>query len=184
MKSGSYDICIVGGGVAGALVAAVAARRGKRVIVIEAGRRFEVAKRFDQLLRYQVLGTPRWPWVDDGRDLYTDSSFSEIGYDYTLNRSRVRALGGSTLRWGGMINRFWENDFRTASAYGLGVDWPISYADLEPYYSWADIELGVSGTPNKGHPPRSRDFPMDGFPRSYGDSLWDAAAGRLGHNST
>jgi len=118
--------------------------------------------------------------MENGRDLYTDSSTAEIGYEYKLNASRVRALGGSTLHWGGMINRFWENDFRVASTYGLGFDWPISYSDLEPYYSRAEVELGVAGTPNHGHPPRSQDFPMLGFPRSYGDRFWDPVGEKLG----
>ena len=176
-----YDLCVVGAGVAGALVAAVAARRGRRVLIVEAGQRFDLAGRMDQIMRHQVLGGPIWRWSRDDRDGYVDDSLDQIGYEYRLNRSRVRAVGGSTLHWGGMINRLWESDFRTASTWGLGVDWPISYADIEPYYCLAERELGVSGTPNPGDPPRSQPFPMPGFPPRWGEEEgWGAALAALG----
>jgi choline dehydrogenase-like flavoprotein len=176
----TYDLCVVGAGVAGALVAAVAARRGQRVVIVEAGPRFDLADRKEQIMRHQVLGGPIWRWHRADRDAFVDASMDDLGYEYDLNRSRVRAVGGSTLHWGGMINRLWESDFRTASTWGLGIDWPLSYADIEPWYCLAEIELGVAGTPNPGDPPRSQPYPMPGFPPRYGEAEWLKAADRLG----
>lgn len=175
-----YDVCIVGAGIAGAMVAMRLAERGKEVVILEAGRRFDRAERLDQLRGYEVLRSPLWPWESGRRDVFEDSSAGDIGYSYSLNQSRVKGVGGSTLHWGGLINRFWESDFRIASTYGMGVDWPIGYADIEPYFCQAETIIGVAGTPNPTDPPRSQPFPMPGFPAKYGESEWFAIAERMG----
>lgn len=167
---------------AGSMLAAIAARRGMRVVVIESGPRFDFNLRLDQLRRHKVLNEPLWPWENVGRDTYTDSSEDELGYKYTLNRSRVKAVGGSTLHWGGMAQRLQVSDFETASLYGIGLDWPIRYDDLEPYYGWAEMEIGVSGEPIRSDPPRSTPFPMPGFPIRHEESAWIPVAEKLGIN--
>lgn len=180
LEQDDYDLCIVGAGVAGALIATAAMKKGLKVAILEAGAPFNFNNRLDQLRRFQILHQERWPWERNERDAYGDSSSDSIGQPYALNRSRVKAVGGSTLHWGGRVNRLRESDFRTASLYGLGVDWPITYADLEPYYTRAEWALGVSGTPNKTDPPRSGDYPMPGFPMGYAEALWQPTAERLG----
>ena len=59
-------------------------------------------------------------------------------------------VGGGTLSYGAMAWRYMERDFRMRSTYGAPAgstleDWPISYQDLEPYYTKAEWEIGVSG---------------------------------------
>lgn len=180
LKRDQYDLCIVGGGISGALVATIATRKGLNVILVEAGSRFDFNNRLTQIRRRQILKKDLWPWENEARDVFVDSSKADIGYSYKLNRSRIKAIGGSTLHWGGKALRLRESDFRTASLYGLGVDWPISYAELEPWYSLADWEIGVSGTPNKSDPPRSKPYPMPGFPIGFNESGWIPAAEKLG----
>ncbi len=180
MADANYDICVVGAGIAGALIAAEATGRGQRVVVIEAGRRYELADRSNRLHRYQTLREPRWPWINDKRDCFVDSSQHSIGTAYPLNRHRLKGLGGSTLHWEGRINRLMPTDFRAFSAYGHGYDWPITYDELEPYYSRADWEIGVSGAPSPHLPWRSRGYPMPGFPLAHEDNFWMPVADRLG----
>ena len=180
LKDRVFDTCIVGSGIAGALLAARLAERGQSVVVLEAGRRFDRSERLLQLKRHEVLRAPLWPWEHEGRDRFVDLSSDDIGYRYDINHSRVKAVGGSTLHWGGLINRFFQSDFRTASTYGLGVDWPIRYADIEPYYGDAEHEIGVAGTPGPADPPRSRPLPMRGFPAKHGEAAWFDTAERLG----
>ena len=59
--------------------------------------------------------------------------------------SRTMAVGGSALHWGGVCNRFSEEDTRLKSMYGLAVDWPIEWKELERYYCEAERRIGVSG---------------------------------------
>jgi len=174
-----YDLVIVGAGIAGGLLAAEATRQGRTVALVEAGGRFEFSNRLAQLKHEQVFGG-LWPYENVERDRYTDSSLQSIGCRYNLKAQRVKAVGGTTLHWGARINRLLPTDFRTASLYGTGMDWPISYDELEPYYSRADWELGVSGTHSPLLPPRSREYPNPGFPLSVDDATWLPVTLRLG----
>ena len=54
-------------------------------------------------------------------------------------------LGGKTAIWGRLALRLSDYDFKAASRDGYGMDWPISYADIEPYYDKVDMLLGISG---------------------------------------
>jgi choline dehydrogenase-like flavoprotein len=171
---------VVGGGIAGALVATIATRKGLNVLLIEAGSRFDFNDRLMQIRRKQILREDLWPWENETRDVFVDSSRENIGSRYTLNRSRIKAIGGTTLHWGGKALRLRESDFKTSSLYGLGIDWPISYAELEPWYCLAEWEIGVSGTPNQSDPPRSKPYPMSAFPVGYNESKWIPVANKLG----
>lgn len=167
-----YDVCIIGAGIAGSILAERLARNGAQVALIEAGNRFSLADRLTNLQRNQILGTPQWPWVLTKRDEYEDRSKDSLGYDYPLNELRVKAVGGSTLHWGGLAQRLRESDFETRNRYGYGADWPLSYAELEPYYVDAEREIGVSGAQNPDDPPRSKPLPMPAFPPSHAAGLW------------
>ena len=59
---------------------------------------------------------------------------------------RARVLGGKTNLWGRVALRMSDYDFKAASRDGFGDDWPISYADISPYYDKVDTLLGISGT--------------------------------------
>lgn len=180
MLKNRYEVCIVGGGIAGGLIAYSLTKRGMSVAIVEAGSRFELGDRLKQLKRRQILGEPLWPWVRADRDVFTDSSSASLGYNYPLNDLRVKGVGGSTLHWGGLAQRLRESDFATFTTYGMGVDWPISYAELEPYYCLAETELGVSGIQNPGDPPRSRPFPLPPFETGHDEKYWFPVAEKLG----
>ncbi len=78
--------------------------------------------------------------------------------------------GGGTRVYGAQAWRFAPTDFLMASTYGVPdgsalADWPISYADLEPYYARAEWEIGVCGDAPGAHAgPRSRPYPMPPLP--------------------
>jgi choline dehydrogenase-like flavoprotein len=97
---------------------------------------------------------------------------SEGGYS-----NNAGCVGGGTLTYGAQAWRYQEKDFRMAATYGVPEgstlsDWPISYAELEPYYEKAEYEIGVSGdvSGDPFHGPRRRPLPMPPLPvnREYG----------------
>ncbi len=172
------DVCVVGAGPAGALIASQLAARGFDVVVLEAGKRFDRGKRLERMrraIRPAHDGLEVWD-MGGPRDRYTSAG----GVYYPLNRKRIKGVGGSTLHWGGRVARFHEKDFEMQSRYGLAADWPIDYADIRPYYALAERELGVAGAEdNPFAPPREHPFPMEAFPRSYSDSLFESACEKL-----
>lgn len=172
------DICIIGAGPAGALVAYRLAASGYDVVILEAGQRFDFEKRVEQMeqeLRPSHPPTELWN-MGGPRDDYTNSG--EI--TYPLNSRRVKGIGGSTLHWGGRMQRLHLKDFEMHSRYGVATDWPISYWDLQPYYAEAEGELGASGAAQLPFgPPRRGAPPMEAFPPSYSDKLLQQACEEL-----
>jgi len=149
------------------------------VVVLEAGPRFDPAERTGRMERsIRPAHDPQSVWDMGGeRDAYTSAG----EWFYPLNSARVKGVGGSTLHWQGMVFRFHEADFERASRDGVGVDWPIDYGDLRPYYAEAERALGVAGADdNPFAPPRETPYPMPAFPPSYSDSLFADACERLG----
>ncbi|SFG72986.1 Choline dehydrogenase [Halopelagius inordinatus] len=173
------DVCVVGSGPAGALVAYSLASRGHDVVILEAGPRFERSDRLQQMEEtIRPEGSIEDVWdVGGERDRYTSSGETFYG----LNKTRVKGVGGTTLHWLGIVPRLHEKDFEMNTRYGLASDWPIGYDDLRPYYARAERELGVAGSEdNPFEPPRDEPFPMEAFPPSYSDSLFAEACDELG----
>jgi len=184
-----FDVVIVGSGVAGALVAHRMAEARLRVTILEAG---GVAP--DSLGRSAMVNS-----YATSPSKATDSPFCGEDilapqpapvnptnyYDYDNNYKKdqfksfyQRLIGGSTWHWQGLWVRMLPNDFRMKSEYGAGVDWPLTYHELEPWYAQAEYEMGVAGDddevaeylePRFGAY-RSRPYPMPGLAPSFLDS--------------
>ncbi|WP_254761775.1 GMC family oxidoreductase [Natrinema marinum] len=172
------DVCVIGAGPAGGIVADRLAETGREVVILEAGPRFDDA---DRLARQERAIRPYYdrPAVWDG-DPERDAYSSTGERFYPLNHARARGVGGSTLHWQGMVMRLHEADFDSRSVRGVGADWPIDYDDLRPYYAAAERELGVAGSQdNPFAPPREEPHPMPAFPPSYSDSLFAEACEEL-----
>lgn len=170
------DVCIIGAGLAGGIMGYELSSRGAKVVLLEAGPRHDPQTRFlymEELLR----GKKPWKSHNPERDVYTNSGEME----YKLNDNRVKAVGGTTLHWGGLTLRLHATDFKMKSLYGLADDWPISYEELEPYYAKAEIALGVAGiADNPFASYRSTDFPLPPFPFSYSDKIFKKGCDKLG----
>jgi quinoprotein glucose dehydrogenase len=91
------------------------------------------------------------------------------------------AVGGLALHWGGACNRFSEEDLRLKSMYGLAVDWPLEFAELEKFYCEAERRLNVSGEPSP-HPEdlRTQPYPQRPIPLSYNLQLLKSWAEKSG----
>jgi choline dehydrogenase-like flavoprotein len=172
------DLCVVGSGVAGGIVAAKAAANGHDVVVLEAGERFPPpGERFEQqerALRPSHTDPEVWN-VGGDRDAFVSSG----PRDYHLNHKRVKGVGGTTLHWGGVSPRLHPKDFEMETRYGLADDWPLSYAELRPYYAAAERELGVAAGDDNPFVEREQPTPLPAFPTSRTDALFAEACADL-----
>jgi quinoprotein glucose dehydrogenase len=153
------DVCIIGGGITGAMLAQKLSelRPGVRLMVVEAGSTlFDVDSRFR--FRERMLHYGENPWPGD----FIEDQAASGGI------SRTMALGGQALHWGGTCNRYSEEDLRLKSMYGLYVDWPIAWKELEKYYCEAERRIGVSGEPSPfPEDRRSEPYPLPPMPLTW-----------------
>ncbi len=173
------DVVIIGCGAGGGVLAKELGEAGLHVVVLEAGKRFNPYVDYRTTERdFEVSATRVFDPEDPRRDLYTSG-----GADW-FNYSRAKGVGGSTLVYVGVSPRFHESDFRVRSADGVADDWPLTYADLEPYYTRVEYEIGISGPSgaeaNPFDPPRSRPFPLPPFPYNCASQVIKRGADRLG----
>lgn len=192
MKLDPVDAVVIGSGAGGGVVAKELATNGFRVALLERGRLQKYAETGHDELRSQrttVLGNAFGP--DDERHLRLVRLGDDTGFRETLPSEGAygnvaACVGGGTFSFGAMAWRFHEKDFRMRSTYGAPEgstleDWPISYTDLEPFYTKAEWEIGVSGKAgsNPFEPNRSKPYPMPPLPYSKEGNVLLAAAGRL-----
>ena len=167
------DICIIGGGITAAMVAEkiAALQPGRSIIVVEAGQSlFDVDNRAEYRRRSLEYGENQWPG-----DFVDDQAADGI-------ISRTMAVGGSALHWGGVCNRFSEEDTRLQSLYGLAVDWPIAWKELERFYCEAERRIGVSGEPGPlKEDTRSEPYPMPPMRMTHNLVQLKAWAEQSGH---
>lgn len=170
-----YDFVIAGSGVAGALVAREMARAGYRCAILETGGAEERGQAVERLRKALVrdLAAPyqHWPWAPIPDAGSAEAYFGKKSSP-EYRPSYLKLVGGTTWHWTGMTPRFLPADFELHSRYGVGVDWPIRYADLEPYYLKAEHSLGVSGDSTDDHgSPRSGAYPLPPIPMPYSDRV-------------
>ena len=185
MKAVQADVIIVGSGVAGALLAERLGRAGIAVAVLEAGSRID---RSEALRRYfnAPIKTPESPYPNTPEADFPVSAdgghwYRQSGPDH-FKSTYLKAVGGTTWHWLGTCLRFRPNDFRLKSRYGRGVDWPIGYDELEPFYLEAERALGVAGDSNDDlGSPRSGAFPLPAIAPSYLDQVFDRALDGTGY---
>jgi choline dehydrogenase-like flavoprotein len=182
---------IVGAGAGGGIVAKELAEAGLTVALLERGKWYSAYDcRKDDLRnqRTSALGAAFGPDDDRSRRVLVDLDGQErvVLPSEGVYNNNAACVGGGTFSYGAMAWRFMEKDFRMRSTYGAVAgstldDWPISYQDLEPYYTRAEWEIGVSGDDanNIFKAPRSRPLPMPPMPPTREHLILKAAAERL-----
>lgn len=149
MKFEEADVLIIGSGAGGGTLAKELCLKGVKVILLEAGPRLEPMRDFvnDEWKAFKEF-TWRDTRIGGGRDLV------QMG---DLPCWVAKAVGGTTIHWTAVSLRFQDYEFKTRSKYGAIpfanlADWPVTLAEMKPYYEKAERAMGVAG-PGKPNPP-------------------------------
>ena len=172
----AYDVIIVGSGAAGGQSAYVLAAAGLKILMLEAGRNYDpvaetpmfqtpdqaplrgapTADKYFGFHDATVNGgwlVPNEPYMVKNKrtgDTWVEArDNARGGTDQNFIWWRARMLGGRTNHWGRFSFRMGPYDFKPKSRDGLGMDWPMNYSDLAPYYDKVEALIGVYGS-NEG----------------------------------
>ncbi|MDC3960476.1 GMC family oxidoreductase [Polyangium jinanense] len=180
------DVVIVGAGISGTILAHRLAKGGAKVLILESGPRVDRQKAIDTyrsaLIKVPESPFPRSTAAPGPAVIDLEGYYVQEGPDL-FKSSYLRLVGGTTWHWLGTTIRLVPDDFQMKTLFGVGVDWPITYDDLEPYYAEAEIELGVAGEGDLGSP-RTTPYPMKPIPLTYSDKRIADAIGGLGYTVT
>ena len=191
------DVCIVGVGAVGGILAKELSSAGLKVVGFERGpapTKEDYAPR--DSIRFLVR-SDRLEWVR--HEPTTTRKRRDEAARLQFRTSPLNVLGGALLHWTGQSSRYMPGDFKlytdeiaSGNAERAGadlagydvIDWPLSYDDLEPYYERFEWEFGVSGLAgsNPFAGPRKRGFPLPPLRHSGRMQLFADACRRLGYH--
>ncbi len=178
------DFVVVGAGAAGGVVARELSRAGCSVVVLEQGPYLR-----EPDFAHDELAVTQLESMTNNHKAQPNTFRTSETEQATLKRAVQygRMVGGGSVHFTANYWRFHEIDFiersRRGGVEGTGfADWPITYADLEPYYTKVEWEIGVSGLAGASpfDPPRSRPYPVPPLPIKSSGVLAERAARKLG----
>ena len=153
-----YDAVVVGSGAAGGMAATELCLKGLKVLLLEAGPKLDQTtdfhhhqKPYEFPFRGRVRPRERAKYNYVVNEWNKPSFVNELDHPYTGKKFvwvRARAVGGKTLHWGLVALRFSPRDFQAATYDGYGDNWPITYDEVEPYYTRVEKMIGVCGNPD------------------------------------
>ena len=161
-KQNTYDAIVVGSGISGGWAAKELTEKGLKVLMLERGRNVEHVKDYDTAL------LKPWEFKYRGRITPEDRSRHEVqtrGGQYTEHNAKFWVddidcpytevkrfdwyrgyhVGGRSITWGRGCLRLSEMDFSANAKDGYGVDWPVRYKDISPWYDYVERFAGISG---------------------------------------
>lgn len=198
MNIDEADVVIIGAGAGGGSCAWALANAGVKVALLDAG------PHYDPFTDYQ-LDKPNWemqgfPPKPRSEGAYSFAPMQPIENDDLrswnhvrghVNRSQsrqgrryhhVRGIGGSTLHFTGEVHRFHPHAMQMGSRFGVAADWPLTYAELEPFYQQAEEVIGVAGPATDSVRYRSQAYPLPAHEPSYASKKLREAGARTGLN--
>src|SRR5437016_1259964 len=164
MPAPSFDAIVVGSGITGGWAAKELCERGLKTLVLEAGRPIDSARDYVEhvppwAMKFRGFGDRKALERDQfiQRHCYACNEYSgkffvndrENPYSFDADKPfhwiRGRQVGGRSIMWGRQVYRWSDLDFEANARDGFGVDWPIRYADIAPWYDHVEEFIGISG---------------------------------------
>lgn len=187
MGNSEFDAVIIGAGPGGGATAWGLTRYGFKVLVIEAG---PVYSPSEYNLDRTDWEQSAFPDRSKHKERYTFGPFQKLGTGLTEIRSwnhmegrinktdyrtanaynHMRGVGGSSLVFSGEAQRLHPGAMQMRTRFGVAADWPLSYAELEPYYCLAERIIGVAGPSGDSVRYRSEPYPLPPHQLSYGST--------------
>lgn len=167
-QSDDSVVVIIGSGAGGGTLGNELAQKGIKTVILEAGPRTEI----HDFVNNEWESFTQLAWTD----MRTTSGSWRVAKDFAnLPAWIVKSVGGSTVHWAGASLRFDEHEFKIRSVYGAVpdanlLDWPITLAELEPWYAKAEDKMGVTRTNN-----------IPGLPGNNNFKVMEAGARKLGY---
>jgi choline dehydrogenase-like flavoprotein len=161
-------VVVVGSGAGGGTLSNELAQKGVKVVCLEAGPRIENS----DFVNDEWAAFTQLSWLDKR----TTSGSWRVATDFAgLPAWIVKAVGGSTVHWAGASLRFQEHEFKTKTTYGDMpganlLDWPLTLAEMEPWYAKAEDKMGTTRTNN-----------IPGLPGNNNFRVLEAGAKKIGY---
>lgn len=160
-----FDAIVIGSGVSGGFAAKELTEKGLRVLMLDRGHMVEHIEdyTYDGKPAYEVPARNEMPpqlrnsdyfiathgyVAPSNRAFYNNDRLNPYAYDEGSEFYWIRpgAVGGKSLIWGRWSFRWGQEDFEANKRENVAIDWPIRYADVEPWYDYVEKYIGVSGS--------------------------------------
>ena len=175
-----HPVVVVGSGASGGMAAWNLTRQGIDVVLLDAGQKFDKSRSWEHAAPWDRFwmnrrgqGPIRW-FLDTREQPY----LTPEGRPFDL--VRVWGHGGKTNTWGRVSLRYAELDFKSADRDGWEIPWPISYADVAPYYDKVEEMIGVCGGDDSSETLPGSRFLQPVPPPRCGERILSGAAAKLG----
>lgn len=184
-NSQEVDFVIVGSGAAGGVLARELSEAGFSIVVLEQGPHLRPEDfRHDELM-YKYYDDLTWGPRQGHPQTFRETENETASLTGNAMLNYAHNVGGSSVHFAANYWRFREVDFIERSLLGPiegtnFADWPITYQDLEPYYTRVDWEIGVSGIEGPSDPPRSKGYPCPPMPVQSPGVLLERGGKKLG----
>lgn len=152
------DILIVGSGATGAAVAWSLSETGLNIICLEQGDRMDASEYPSTKRNWEVLRQNEYHVSPNVRNFDVDYPINDKNSPIAI--ANFNAVGGGTILYSAHFPRFHPSDFKVKTLDEIADDWPLSYEELEPFFSLNDQMMGVSGlADDPAYPPIKPLFP-------------------------
>ena len=172
-----FDICIVGSGITGSLVADHFLSKGLKVIMLERGNDIYLPDTPKECWHELWQQKPDNPNISSnywhGAEKYFDDlvEIENVNREFAFFYNMKYGLGGSGAVWSAAAWRYTPEDFKTQSLFGYGRNWPFTYEELSPYYDRVEQIIFTAGPQNEASWPWKNNYKYPAFKQSYLDKV-------------